>query len=173
MVPVMRTLYFVRHGESEHNVDGLFAGDTDTPLTKRGKKQAKQAGQKAKNLDIDLIISSPLARAYDTAKLMAQEIGYKPDKIILSNLLKERYYGTAEGTPYSADKDHLNNFEHYESDEEIEARAKELLAWLQSLPAENILVVSHGAIGRRLRQLLKPDYNFYERIPNTKLEKWL
>lgn len=173
MVPAMRTLYFVRHGESEHNVDGLFAGDTNTPLTARGIDQAKQGGEKAKHLGIDLIISSPLARAYDTAKIMAQQMGYETDKIMLSDLLKERYYGTAEGTPYSVDKDHLNNFEHYETDEEIEARAKELLAWLQSLPAENILVVSHGAIGRRLRQLLKPDYDFYERIPNTKLEKWL
>lgn len=169
----MKSLYFVRHGESEHNVNGLFAGSSDTKLTKQGLQQARLAGKEAKKLGIDLIVASPLKRAHETAKAIAQEMGYDQEKILAHDLLKERYYGTAELTPYSTKMDHLDSFSDYETDDEIQKRAEELLKWLDSLPAQNILVVSHGAIGRRLRKLLKPDHDFYERIPNAKLERWL
>jgi broad specificity phosphatase PhoE len=173
MLAVMKSLYFVRHGESEHNVDGLFAGSSDTKLTKQGLQQAKLVGKEAKKLNIDLVVSSPLERTYATAKAIAQEMKYNQEKIITHDLLKERFYGTAELTPYSTKMNHLDSFSHYETDDEVQKRAKELLKWLKTLKAQNILIVSHGAIGRRLRKLLKPEHDFYERIPNAKLERWL
>lgn len=169
----MKKLYFVRHGQSEMNVLGHFAGHTDTPLTEEGKRQAQQAGRELKNKKIDIIVSSPLSRAHDTAKLIAKEIGYHPKEIRTTDLLRERFYGTAEDTPYSKDEGHLENFEGFETEEEMLERAEEILRQLESLEANHILIVSHGGIGRRIRYHLKPDHDLYDRIPNAKVFQWL
>ncbi len=66
------TFYFVRHGESEGNKEGLFRGRRDFPLTELGKVQAEKVGEALKNIDFTLIASSPLKRAYDTAKYIAR-----------------------------------------------------------------------------------------------------
>src|SRR5438094_3764353 len=101
----MKQLYFVRHGQSKANVDRVFAGQSDTPLTVEGRNQAKAAGKAARGLGIDHIITSPLGRAHDTALLIALEIGFRVDKIELNSLLMERSYGSAEGTPWETDLD--------------------------------------------------------------------
>src|SRR5581483_5723923 len=77
----MKKLYFIRHGESVSNVERWHAGRIDTPLTERGRQQAREAGKKAKaqKLHFDLIVSSPLSRALETARIIAKEIGY-PEK---------------------------------------------------------------------------------------------
>jgi len=66
------TFYFVRHGESEGNKEGLFRGRQDFPLTELGKVQAEKVGEALKDIDFTLIASSPLKRAYDTAKYIAR-----------------------------------------------------------------------------------------------------
>jgi len=167
-------LYFARHGQSILNVSGYFAGHTDTPLTEEGKRQARIAGQKARNLSIDTIVSSPLSRAYDTAKIITDEIGLKQSKIITSPLLVERFYGTAEETPYSTDRNHLENVHvGFETEEEMLVRVQQILKWLDKIAGENVLMVSHGGIGRRLRAHFLPDVDFFSRIPNAKIERWL
>ena len=67
-------LLFIRHGESEANLRGVFAGgDDDTPLTDIGRGQAIKAGRSIFGEKIDAIISSPLSRTKETAQLVAQE----------------------------------------------------------------------------------------------------
>src|SRR5580765_3395811 len=89
----MKHLYFVRHGLSENNKLSIFSGQTESPLADEGREQARQAGQQAKDLHIDHIISSPLSRAHETAQIIAREIGYPEDKIEVSSLLVERHFG--------------------------------------------------------------------------------
>ncbi|MDQ3123458.1 MAG: histidine phosphatase family protein [bacterium] len=166
----MKRLYFIRHGESEMNVSGLFAGITDTPLTEKGRKQAISAGKKIKNLDIDLIVASPLSRAYDTSRLIAQETGYPVEKILLNELFMERHYGKLEGQPYSLDltaKDMLDA----ETSEVLLKRARLALTYLETLDAKTILVVSHGSFGRALRHHVLKDFPFThpQRIPNAEI----
>jgi len=169
----MKKIYFARHGQSVLNVSGHFAGHTDTPLTDEGRRQASKAGKKARELSIDTIVASPLSRAHDTAKLIAIEIDYPEDKIILNPKLMERYYGTAEASPYSTQSGHLEeNHEDFETEDELQNRVDEILKWIDSLPGETILVVSHGGIGRRLRQQLMPESEFFDRIPNAQIERW-
>ncbi len=70
-------IYFVRHGESQNNVEGVFAGQrNDSQLTEKGKKQARAAGKEFqdKRVRIDRIISSPLKRALGTAEIIADII---------------------------------------------------------------------------------------------------
>ena len=73
----MHNLYFTRHGETVWNVENKICGMTDSPLTERGREQARQLGEKvrASGVHIDEILYSPLSRAADTAKAIADATG--------------------------------------------------------------------------------------------------
>jgi len=172
----MKKLYFIRHGQSQLNVEGRYAGRTETPLTVEGRAQAKRTGQDAKGLKIDLIISSPLSRALETAQIVAAEIGYPLDKIIIDERLIERDFGKLEGQAWSPDhkKQDLSPY-NIELDSQLLARTRKALDWIESLPADNILVVSHGAFGRALRSLIQRDFplGHPHRLGNAELHEWL
>lgn len=77
-----RTLVLIRHAKSDWgNPD---QPDFERPLNARGKKDAPEMGKrlKKKKMIPDLIISSPAMRAATTAKLIAAEVGYDPEKIL-------------------------------------------------------------------------------------------
>src|SRR6185437_9776053 len=156
----MKHLYFIRHGLSEMNKTGVWSGAaSESPLTAEGRNQAKAAGIAAKQLGLDYIISSPLSRAHDTAKIIAGAIGYPEEKIELNSLLIERDLGPLEGQPWDPDLN-LDDIADVETAEEITRRAKLTLAHLQTLDAESILVVSHGSFGRAFRHVIHPDIPF-------------
>ena len=163
----MKKLYFVRHGLSEMNLQGLIAGSSETPLTAKGKAQAKAAGQQAKDLSIDYIVSSPQSRALETAQIIAKEIGYPTDKIHINDLLVERHYGVLEGTPWLPDMN-LDGIADAETLDTILERSKLAIEFLKSIEADNILVVSHGGIGRAMRHHLVPDMPFTNTSSNSK-----
>jgi uncharacterized phosphatase len=150
------------------NVAGIFAGTSETNLTEKGKKQAKAAGKKLQNhIDrIDLIISSPLSRTLHTARIVADGIGYPKDKIQKHDLLIERNYGILDGKHhylfFQDGKTHkdLDKVEGIETILDLQNRAEEALKYLESLPHDNILVVSHGTFGRALIRAVK-------RLPHT------
>jgi len=66
-------VYFVRHGESEGNKKKFHQGE-EVPLSKKGFAQAKAVARRLKNIDIDLIYSSPYLRARQTASIIAHEL---------------------------------------------------------------------------------------------------
>ena len=158
----MQRLYFVRHGLSVLNVKGLFAGQTETPLTDEGRLQAKQAGEYAKTLHIDYIMSSPLSRALDTAKIIAIEIGFAPENIDVNTLVIERGFGELEGKPWAPDLN-IDGFADIETHDSLLERAKLTLEHLQTVSAANILIVSHSGFGRAMRYTLNPSVPF--RVP--------
>jgi uncharacterized phosphatase len=175
----MKKLYFIRHGLSEMNKQGLFAGRADTPLTDEGRAQAKAAGAKAKDLKIDLIISSPLSRARETAEIISREIGYPVDRIKFSDLLIERHWGDLEGTPHIVVHD-LDEVPNAETSKDLLSRGESALRYLESLEANNILVVSHGTFGRALRHYIVEDLPFINKsgdksisLPNGEIICWI
>ena len=93
----MTSIYFVRHGPSEWNVTDQICGATDIPLTAQGHAQARETGEKIKELGIraDLILCSPLKRAADTAKEISGVTGI-PVKV--EPRLVEQNFGIWEGT---------------------------------------------------------------------------
>lgn len=155
----MKHLYFMRHGMSEMNKLRLFSGRTDTPLTEEGIEQCKKASQRLKKVSIDLIVSSPMKRAFDSARIVAEEIGLPENKIILSDLFMERELGSLEGTDYREGL-MLNRFAGVERSISLVARATIGLEFLNVLDAETILVVSHSAIGRALKTVIEPKQDF-------------
>lgn len=169
----MKKLYFIRHGLSEMNKQGLLAGRTETPLTSEGRKQAKQAGELAKKLNINCIVSSPLSRAHETAKIIAREIKYPVGEIKVNRLFVERDFGSLEGKPWSPDLD-LDGFSDIETKDSLAERAHLAYNWLNTLSAENVLVISHGALGRALRYAVQGDKNSSkERLVNGEIHNWL
>jgi broad specificity phosphatase PhoE len=149
----MKHLYFIRHGESVMNKKGIFSGRIETPLTETGRAQARAAAQELTSVPIDCIVASPMGRTMDTANIIAEVIGYPIDTIVTSPLFTERSFGPLEGTTYQPN---LGDFEGVESITDILTRAAEGLAFLEALPGETILLVSHGAIGRAIRHCVDP-----------------
>ena len=160
----MKKLFFVRHGETDHNVNKMWAGQIESSLTAKGIDQAKQVS-KAKLPHIDIIISSPFARAYNTAKIIADGIGYPVRDIKKNDLFIERSWGVLEGTPESnydntLPQKNLDKVEGVEHTADLQVRAAKALEYVESLPEDNVLVVSHGTFGRAFRRAI-------EKLPHT------
>jgi broad specificity phosphatase PhoE len=175
----MKHLFYVRHGETEMNIARLLSGTINTPLTKNGIRQAIKTGQDIKTTlpKIDLIICSPLERAYETAKLIAQEIDYPVSKIQQNDLLVERTYGVLEGTSNAhfmepGNYHELDAVEGSETIEELQKRAAKAFDYISQLDYDNILVVAHNAFGRAFKRVTQhqphtQEYEMLEHIPNA------
>ena len=87
-------LYLVRHGQSEGNVQMTFHGQTDYPLTPLGREQARQAGEKLKEVPFSRCYASDLTRAWDTALACVEGRGILPE---VCPALREQFVGDIEG----------------------------------------------------------------------------
>ena len=83
----MKTLYLIRHAKSSKDDPSL--SDRDRPLADRGRRDAPTMGKRLAKRDVkpDLLVSSPALRALTTAQLMADEIGYAREKIVVDDHL--------------------------------------------------------------------------------------
>lgn len=156
----MKKLYFMRHGLTEMNVAGLWSGTTETALTEEGRAQAKRAGSQAKTLQIDTIVCSTMGRAVETAQIVAKEIGYPIENIHKSSLLIERHFGALEGQPWNPDLD-VDGITDIETTDTMFNRIRLAIEWMETIPGDTVLVVSHGATGRAMRHVLTPDVPFH------------
>ena len=85
---------FVRHGETEWNVTGRYQGQTDVPLSEKGRAQAEALGKRFADIHVDEVYSSPLKRAYDTARAIAEPKGLPIHKV---DGIKELNFGEWDG----------------------------------------------------------------------------
>ena len=83
----MKTLFLVRHAKSSRDDPSL--PDRDRPLDDRGKQDGPKMGKRLAKRDVkpDLLLSSPALRALTTARLIAEEIGYKLKDIVVDDRL--------------------------------------------------------------------------------------
>jgi len=150
----MKTIYLIRHAETEALRDGLLAGSGfDTPLTEEGRSQAKEVGKLLANYEIDTIVSSPMSRTRETAGIIATVIGYKQENIQLNKLFVERSYGPYEKISFKEFvKEYENNnlLDGVETTEELYERVARSFDWLRQLDGERILLVTHGSVGRMI-----------------------
>ena len=86
-------LYLVRHGETVTNKSGLIQGQRDVELSDKGIEDAKELKEIISSLDIDVVISSPLKRAIDTAKIITDN----KYPINIDDRIIERDWGLIEG----------------------------------------------------------------------------
>ena len=101
------TFYIARHGETEHNVQGIIQGQNDSPLTTKGLEQAKNLASDLKEVKFDLVLSSDLLRAKRTAEVVAKEQALEVEA---TEMLRERNWGELEGRPSA---EYNKNFREY------------------------------------------------------------
>ena len=88
--------FFLRHGETDWNRQGLLQGSRDIPLNDTGLAQAHAAAAALRHVEIATIVASPLARARRTAEIVAASRGLE---IAFEPTLAETHWGAREGTP--------------------------------------------------------------------------
>lgn len=113
----MTRLVLIRHGESVFNLERKYSGQLDIPLTEKGVTQAqKTADYILENYKIDVVYSSDLSRAINTAKPISEPLGLK---INTDPRLREIYAGKWQGL-YFADVGviYKEEYEAYKADKE-------------------------------------------------------
>lgn len=145
----MSKIYFVRHGESEHNKLKRYAGTIDSPLTDLGREQARQTGELLKDMNITYILTSNMSRALDTASEIRKVID--PTESIpfeSTPFLKEVHFGDIQGEIYGEVKGVNYGITSGTGDSasDLCQRATEALRLIESISTPgNILVVGHGS----------------------------
>lgn len=157
-------IYIVRHGETIWNKSKLLQGSRDIQLSEKGRDAAIERGKQLREVGFDVIYSSPLSRAYETACLIR---GDKDTKIIKDDRLREINFGVNEGkSAIELQKDKSNPFckffdepqnykapQNGESLEEVCARTKEFMEQIiepQKDKLDNVLIAGHGAMNKAI-----------------------
>jgi probable phosphoglycerate mutase len=157
----MGKLYVVRHGETDFNVQGRYAGSTDVELNDNGIQQAKTIAESLKTLSIDVIIASPLRRAHKTATIIQDQL-QKP--LILHEEFVERAVGIYEGLtrdemreryPDLWNQNVLGQFDctihQGESMRQVRERVRKGLLHIKNTYADqNVVLVIHGYVSREV-----------------------
>jgi broad specificity phosphatase PhoE len=143
--------WYLRHGETDWNAQGLSQGNVDIPLNATGRAQAVAAAGLMRNRGIAAIVASPLSRAHDTALAVAAVLDLPVE---LDEGLREVSFGVQEGKPMSQWFSDWVAGSYTPPDAESFAalRARAVAALNRALlrPAP-VLVVAHGALFRALR----------------------
>lgn len=159
-------IYLIRHGQTEWNVMKKLQGWNNSELTEKGIEDAKNLSERLKDIDFDIIYSSPQKRALDTAKIIKAN---RDMEIITLEELKEIRFGVWQGMTlekvkekYPREYDDYFNRPHLykpigdgESLKDIYQRAEKAYKKILNSKAENVLVVSHGVTLKALRAIVK------------------
>lgn len=158
----MTHIYLVRHGQDEDNAAGILNGHRNMPLTSLGREQAALTGEKLKDNHIEHIYSSPLLRAHETARIIADIIGLH--EVITDEDLIERDFGIMTGKPIVdipkyTDKllvtEKVTYFLEVEGAEEFPTLLVRATRFLDRIvtqhPNQQIAIVCHGDIGKMIR----------------------
>lgn len=151
MTLVPRAFWFLRHGETDWNAQGLSQGNVDIPLNAVGEAQAVAAAGLLRHRGIRSIVASPLSRAHDTARAAAAAIGRE---VTLDEELREVSFGVQEGQPMAHWFDDwvAGHFTPEDAEAFTDLRARAVRAINRALERESpVLVVAHGALFRALR----------------------
>jgi broad specificity phosphatase PhoE len=169
-------LTLVRHGETSANLDGVWAGSTDTPLTERGRLQAERVARYIveKHGDAAALYSSELQRARDTALAIGTALGLD---LRTDAALAEYDLGSWEGKTYrdlqtehqlwDRMRDDLDFAPHGgESPRQVAERFTGALRRIAAAhPVERVVVVAHGgALTLALGDLLDGDIRQWRRV---------
>nr|WP_239558870.1 histidine phosphatase family protein [Peribacillus deserti] len=180
------TIYLVRHGKTEWNVQLRWQGWGNGELTEEGIHGALQLGERLKDEPIEMVYASSSKRAYQTAELI---MGKRPIQIVRDDLLREMHFGDWEGrtkdeviAQYASEvkafweTPHLYTRDQGELFPQVYERAGKV--WQQILENHStgtVLVVSHSIFLRILLSYLKelPLEKLFKQEPlvNTSLTK--
>lgn len=143
-------LYIVRHGEVPHNALRQYNNENED-LNENGIRQANELKEKIRNINYDIIISSPLLRAKHTAQI----INVNNKEILINDKLKERDPGNLSGKPLTVtNRDEYWNYNTtitYGTSENIRdffMRVYNFLDDLKKEEYESVLIVAHSGVSK-------------------------
>jgi ribonuclease H / adenosylcobalamin/alpha-ribazole phosphatase len=158
----MPAFIMVRHGESESNRDSRFALSGDVPITDLGRRQARDAAaQITRFFNPQRVISSTFTRARQSAEIISAALQLPME---LVDGIQERDLGALKGQPwhqhaamtasdpnYDPEREWLWRPAGGESYEDVRQRVMPVLDDLRGrYPAEELVIVSHGAVMRAI-----------------------
>lgn len=147
--------FLMRHGQAKSNNTRTAecGSDPKNGLTDTGRTQAKAAAAELRGASIDLIVSSPLPRALETARTVLKDLGLPDSALMSDDRLREVDFGLYDGRPldewkklFASYADRLDTAaEGGETYRQLRRRVGEFIFDLESrYPSKNILVVTHG-----------------------------
>ncbi|MEM6997842.1 MAG: histidine phosphatase family protein [Patescibacteria group bacterium] len=168
-------IYFVRHGQSQANLDNIYAGRRiNSPLTEKGIEQAELTGMAmvSKGVEDPLVICSTMSRAVDTAKSVAAELGVDESDITYDKDLEEWDFGELSGqTKRSMTTAERLQIKGVESVNDFRTRIAR--AFLRMPKDKDVIVVAHGDISRLVQAIRDDadikDFADYAPIDNCEL----
>ncbi|GGG70539.1 histidine phosphatase family protein [Paenibacillus radicis (ex Gao et al. 2016)] len=168
----MTYIAFVRHGMTDWNITRRAQGQSDIPLNDEGRQQANALATRLQKEKWDLIFSSDLSRAKETADIVANKMKLN---VQTDQRLREMHKGETEGTTleerisrWGSDWESLPL--GIENDESVIYRGASFVTEIaETYKGKRILVVSHGAlIGLTIKKLI-PQTNINEHFSNTSI----
>ncbi|MDB5190331.1 MAG: histidine phosphatase family protein [Parcubacteria group bacterium] len=161
----MKTVYFVRHGQSEANADIKKQQIPGTLLTRKGEEQAHIVAEHLAKLPLDGLISSTYVRAEATAERIHEKthlpihysdlfIEWRRPSV---QMLKGRFHPSWLWAQFHILLNRNRSSYRYSDEETIDelfARARAALLYVEQMPGEHIVVVTHGAFMRCLYSLI-------------------
>jgi broad specificity phosphatase PhoE len=94
-----RNIYLVRHGQTYYNIYNKLQGWSNSPLTEKGKADARQAADRLKNIHFDAAFCSDLPRAMETCQvILDSNVAESVKSPTISPFFREEFYGVYEGT---------------------------------------------------------------------------
>lgn len=174
----MTTICLIRHGETAWNAAGKLQGTTDIPLNNRGIKQAEACGAYLAASEYDVLISSPLQRAKQTAEIINEQLDLP---LHVMDDFKERSFGDGEGMTYDKRRT-VYPEKHYPNQEMKADFHQRIMTGLQEVsqryPNQRVLLVAHGAVIKAILRTFSDNEHLLENdrlmngcISNIKFEK--
>ncbi len=177
-----KTLYLIRHGETDWNVQERFQGHIDIPLNERGRNQARGLIPYFQSNPIEAILSSDLSRSFETGKIIADAIQIP---IFRNSGLREAHMGEAQGLTREEMERRFGSSLAYqwrsskltdadisypggETGRQVMERAFQTMEqFLIEQPYERIGIATHGGVIRRVMHALLPEDAPPVEIPNV------
>lgn len=157
---IQKTVYFVRHGQSEDNPRPVYQS-LESPLSDKGQDQAEKIADRATRISFEALISSPLVRAKETAEAIGKATGKIPEysELFVERIKPSRLSGLSHDNENARQiwkewnkslYDSSLRVEDGENYDDIMSRADKALEFLKNRPEKEIFVVSHGFFLRTL-----------------------
>lgn len=170
----MTTLCLIRHGQTDWNKKFLIQGRENNPLNEEGIIQAHITANLLLNNDSnwDVIISSPLIRAVQTAEIIKDKLNLK-SPIIINNNVIEREFGAAEGLTISEEVyDRINNddYDNLETCKELQKRSMDtIIDIVKSFPNQKILIITHSHFIKGLLTQIDSNFTWTSSLKNASI----
>ncbi len=157
----MQKLYLIRHGETKSNSNGVFQGQTDSPLSQLGQKQAQLLALRLlkEQIKIDRLITSTLGRAIETAEYIAEALDCRIEtdlglqEINLGNWEGMKWEQIRDNFPIQSEDYHQKwwHFREHGGESWWEALNRfnsTVMKLIENSPQQTLMLVAHGGVIR-------------------------